>query len=245
MQEHSTGAVLLKSTGTGERWPGFQLKARSGKNENLTTVLFNEEMTLGLDPGYDVGLMYPNPGAVVYTVLVEDNGVNFARQTLPVNGSVNNIIPVGVDFEQGGQVIFSADVEPLRTYKFWLEDRLTGILTNLSTNSYTVTLPAKTYGTGRFFVHVLAGRSIRPQTNKVNLLDIRIWASQNRQVNIQGYVSEKAICEVFDTWGHKIFETRLTDGNLNTFMMPSVRNGVYLVKVTDGMKVVTQKVPLL
>jgi hypothetical protein len=245
MQGHNTNVALLKSAKVKYRWPGLQLKAKYGEVENLTTIVFNDDMTAGLDPGYDVGLMSSGSDIEIYTALVEDNGINFALQALPENGSVKNVIPVGLDFDKGGQVIFSADIEPFRNYKFWLEDRLTGILTDLGSNAYTVNLPAKTYGTGRFFVYVAAGRSILPRTNVVSLLDIRIWASNNRQVNIQGSVSEKAICEVFDTWGHKIFETRLVDGDLNSFILSSSKNGVYLVKVTDGIKVVSQKVVLL
>ena len=245
MQDHSTGALMLKSGGAKDRWPGLQLKVKSGENENMTTIIFNEDMTVGLDPGYDVGLMSYGPGAGIYTALVEDNGINFTRQALPVNGSVKNIIPVGIDFENGGKITFSADVEPLRNYKFWLEDRMTGIVTDLGTKTYSVTLPAKTYGTGRFFVYVAAGRSIRPRTDNANLLDIRIWSSQDRQVNIQGVVSERATCEVYDTFGHKIFETRLTDGGYNSFNMPSAGKGVYLVKVSDGDKIRTQKVVFL
>ena len=245
MQDHSTGALMLKSGGAKDRWPGLQLKVRSGDNENNTTILFNDEMTVGLDPGYDVGLMSYGPGAGIYTALVEDNGINFTRQALPVNGSVKNIIPVGIDFENGGKVTFSADVEPLRNYKFWLEDRTTGIVTDLGTKTYSVMLPAKTYGTGRFFVYVAAGRSLRPRTDNTNLLDIRIWSSQNRNVNIQGIVSERATCEVYDTFGHKIFEIRLTDGGYNSFNMSSAGKGVYLVKVSDGDKIRTQKVVFL
>ena len=176
---------------------------------------------------------------------LEDNGINFTRQALPVNGSIKNIVPVGIDFETGGKVTFSADVELFRSYRFWLEDRITGIFTDLGTNSYTVILPVKTYGTGRFFIHVAAGRSIRPKTNQANLHDIRIWASQNRQVNIQGVVSDKATCEIYDSSGHKIFVTRLTDGNYNSFNMPSAGNGVYIVKVTDGLKVMTSRIVFL
>ena len=245
MQGHNTNVSLLKSAKVNYRWPGLQLKTKFGDSENLTTIIFNDNMTVGLDPGYDVGQMNSGSAIEIYTALVEDNGINFTLQALPENGSVKNVIPVGIDFEKGGKVTFSAEVEPLRNYKFWLEDRLTGILTDLGSNSYTVNLPAKTYGTGRFFVYVAAGRSIQPRPNQVSLLDIRIWASYSRQINIQGSLSEKAMCEVFDTWGHKIFETRLSTGDLNTFMVPSVRNGVYLVKVTDGIKVVTQKVVLL
>jgi hypothetical protein len=245
MQHHNTVAAMLKSGGAKDRWPGLQLKVKSGENENQTTIVFNESMTEGLDPGYDVGLMSYGPGAGIYTALVKDNGVNFTRQALPVNGSVKNIIPVGIDFENGGEVTFSADIEPFRNYKFWLEDRTTGIVTELGANTYTVTLPARTYGTGRFFVYVAAGRSIRPRTDNANLLDIRIWSTQDRQINIQGVVSEKATCEVYDTFGKKIFDTRLTDGDYNSFNIPSADKGVYLVKVTDGLKVITGRVVLL
>jgi N-acetylneuraminic acid mutarotase len=243
MQEHSTGTTFLKSTGgTNGRWPGLQLKARSGKDDNSTIIVFNEDMSLGLDPGYDIGMMGNGPGVVIYTVLVEDNGVNFARQALPIDGSVKNVIPVGIDFEKGGNVIFSADTEPFRNYKFLLEDKTTGIFTDLGINTYTATLPAKTFGTGRFFIHVSTGRGKEQRSNKNDLLGVRIWASQNRQMFIQGDVSERANCEVFDIWGHKVFEIRLASGDYNTFMMPSTFVGVYLVKVTDGLKIFTSKV---
>lgn len=60
-----------------------------------------------------------------------------------------NIIPVGIDFTSGGELTLGVDV-PFRNYKFWLEDRVTGIFTDLSSDSYRITLPAETYGTGRF-----------------------------------------------------------------------------------------------
>ena len=245
MQGHNTNVSLLKSAKVSYRWPGLQLKARYGENENLTTIVFHDDMTLGLDAGYDIGLMRSGSDLEIYTTLVEDNGINFTLQSLPENGAVKNIIPVGVDFETGGQVIFSADVEPSSNYKYWLEDRLTGVVTDLGTNSYTVNLPVKTLGTGRFFIYVAAGRSIEPRTNNAHILDIRIWASNKRQVNIQGSLSDKAICEVFDAKGQKVFETRLGDGGLNSFVISSVNNGVYFVKVTDGIKVFSQKVLLL
>lgn len=245
MQEHSNSAMMLKSAQVTNRWPGFQLKAKYGDTENLTTVVFDDGMTVGLDPGYDVGLFSSGLDVEVYTALVEDNGVNFSRQALPTEGSVKNVIPVGIDFTSGGELTISAETEPFRNYKFWLEDRATGIFTDLSSGSYRITLPAKTYGTGRFFVHVSAGRGLLQRSNQNNLLDIRIWATQNRQVNIQGVVSDRANCEVFDIRGLKIFETILIDGDYNTFTLPSTLRGVYLVKVTDGTKVVTSKVAFL
>jgi hypothetical protein len=245
MQQHSTAAVMYKSAKAQSRWPGLQLKVKSGEDENLTTIVFNEKMTVGLDPGYDVGLMSYGPGAGIYTALVKDNGINFARQALPVKGFNKNVIPVGIDFEDGGEVTFTADVEQLRTFKYILEDKATGIFTDLNSNSYKVTLPAKTYGTGRFYVHVSGGIGLQQKSENANLMEVRIWTSANSQVNIQGKVSDLAICEVFDIYGRKIYETRLSGSDYNSFYIPTAVNGVYLVRMTDGTKTVTQRVVLL
>lgn len=244
MQGHDTDVPLLKSARKGNRWPGLQLKVESDGNVNLTTIVFDNDMTTGLDPGYDVGLYGSGPGAGIYTTLVDDNGVNFARQALPINGFSQNVVPVGIDFEKGGEVVFSADVEPLRNFKFILEDRVTNTFTELNSTSYSVSLPPRTYGTGRFFLHVSAGRSIRPKTANHSLPDIRIWLSGNRSVKIQGTLTYNATCQIYDSRGNKISETRLVDSFLNTVTLESVARGLYLVVVTDCSKVYTGKVVL-
>ncbi len=54
--------------------------------ENMTDIIFDKDMTVGLDPGYDIGQLSTGPSVEIYTALVADNGINFARQALPVNG---------------------------------------------------------------------------------------------------------------------------------------------------------------
>jgi hypothetical protein len=242
MQGKATGVPVLKSTKVGARWPGLRLKVKSGEKLNFTTIVFNEDMTAGLDPGYDIGHFSSGSEIELYTTLVEDNGINFARQALPVNGSVKNIVPIGIDFGNGGVVTFSAETVPFRNYRFWLEDRTTGIFTDLTSNSYTVNLPSQTFGTGRFFVHTVAGLNLRPRTVTENPLEIRIWISHDRQVNIQGPVSDRAICEIFDIWGHQITKVLLKDADFNTLTLSPNLKGAFIVKVTDGIKVNTNKV---
>lgn len=242
MQGHDIDVELLKSAKNRTRWPGLQLSVENEGRKSLATVVFNSEMTTGLDPGYDVALFSPAPGVSIYTALVTDNGVNFARQALPINGFNQNVVPVGIDFEKGGQVVFSADIEPLRNFKFILEDRVANIFTELNSASYIVNLPPETYGTGRFFLHVSAGRSLRPKAENHSITDIRIWASENNRVNIQGDVSDNAVCQIFDSRGNKIIEARLDDPTLNTVTVSPVMRGVYLVRVIDGEKVHTGKI---
>ena len=99
MQGHNVGVSLLKSAKAEDRWPGLEVKVKYGEKENSTLIVYNENMTAGLDPGYDVGQLNASPEVEIYTSLVEkDNSVNFARQALPMTDFNRNIVPVGIDF---------------------------------------------------------------------------------------------------------------------------------------------------
>jgi hypothetical protein len=246
MQEHSTGATLLKSARVGDRWPGLRLKVQGRDAVSSTLVVYNEEMTAGIDPGYDVGLMSSGSDLEIYTRMPGGKSVDYVRQALPLGNYDDNIIPVGIHSDSGGLITFSADVEPIRSLKFYLEDRETGVFTNLNNRDYTVNIPANTNGTGRFYLYVTANirRVIRSHGDDHNAMNMRIWSSHN-QVYIEGEVSDRAICQVFDTRGIKIFETQLTDSYYNTFTLPAARRGVYLIKVIDGDKIFTKKIVLV
>ncbi|MCX6334672.1 MAG: M28 family peptidase [Bacteroidia bacterium] len=243
MQTHNTSVPMTKSARI--PWPGVQLKVKYGNNESSTLLIYNEEMSTGLDPGYDVGLLSACPDVEIYTTLaLKDNSVNFARQALPLAGIDTIAVAVGIDSEKGGEVTFSGYTVPFRNYKFWLEDRKNGTFTNLGTGAYTVTLPGKTYGTGQFFMIATTNAPNGIGHHQTEETDIRIWTS-NDKVIINGNVSDKVICKVYDLNGRKIVDTRLSDGALNTVDMPSESKGVFIVRVTDGIKIFTKKVVFL
>jgi hypothetical protein len=242
MQEHNT-TTPLKSAFIDNNWPGLLLKARYGEKVSSTLIAFNEKMTPGLDPGYDVGLFSTDQDVLLYTKLITDNGVNFARQTLPLPGSDKFIIPVGIDYNNGGTVIFSADMEPIGNGTFYLEDRNTGIFTDLGSNTYTVALPKNTRGTGRFFVHSSLTTETKPEVVISKPLKLQVWVTNNK-VYIEGAVSNKAMGEIYDILGRKIYEFPLTDQRFNTYALPEAIKGVYLIKVSDAGKTVVHKVVL-
>jgi hypothetical protein len=246
MQAHNTGVTMTKSAKTEESWPGMHLKVKSGDSESYTTIVYNEKMSLGLDPGYDVGQLSSGQDVSVYTTLAEkDNSVNFSRQALPMDDSDKTVIEVGIDSEGGGEMTFSAYTVPIGNKKFWLEDRVTGIFTDLTTKSYNVTLPAKTYGTGRFFILASANTPSgikQPESNGDT--GIRIWTSKN-SVIIKGSVNERAICEIYGLEGQMISKTILDDGEVNTVTLPAASSGFYIVRVIDGEKVTTKKISML
>ena len=244
MKTHNTSVVMTKSASTEEAWPGLQLKAKYGERESSTLIVYNDQMTDGLDPGYDVGFLSSDADVEIYTLLAAGgNDFNFTRQVLPEAGAETTVIPLGVDSKQGGEVVFSALIVPLGINRFWLEDRLTGTYTDLNTGTYSVTLPEKTFGTGRFFVHASANmpEGTDQLTADPDALDLRVWTAFDQFI-IKGAVSDRAICAIYDTRGNKIMEACLTGGELNTVSAPSSGRGVFLVKVIDGLKVSTHKV---
>jgi hypothetical protein len=152
------------------------------------------------------------------------------------------VVPLGIDSEKGGEVTFSAFTIPLNSGTFFLEDRTLGTFTDLSKDTYTVNLPAKTAGTGRFFIQSSPSTLVYYAPLRGGQGGaFRIWNVNNR-VNIEGAVSNKATGAIYDLLGRKIYEARLNDSNLNTFTVPTAVRGIYLVKVSDGMKTFTQKV---
>jgi hypothetical protein len=244
MQTHNTTVPMTKSAiAENDSWPGLQLKVEYGDKDNSTLIVYNDNMNAGLDPGYDVGQLTTGPDVEIYTILVaKDSSVNFARQALPISGADTIIVPIGIDSEKGGSVTFSAFTVQLEHYHFWLEDRMKGIFTDLSTSTYSVTLPVNTYGTGRFFIYTSTNMptAIRPQPED---LSVRVWISDDKVI-IKGSVSENAICEVYDLRGQKVLMTHLDDGELNIVNMNSAPGGAYLVRIVDGLKVTAKKVML-
>ena len=244
MQTHGTDVTYLKSANAEEPWPGLQLKVKYGDKENVTTVIYNNDMTTGLDPGYDIGQLSTGPAVEIYTTQVsEDISINLARQALPISRADTIIVPVGIDSEKGGEITFSAFTVLVGSNKFWLEDRTSATFTDLTTKSYRTIIPANTYGTGRFFIHSSTNSptGIQPQSEESW---IRIWTYDDKVI-IKGNVGERAICEIYNYRGQQVLKTNLTDGELNTVDLYSKLKGVYMVRILDGVKVYTQKVVLL
>ncbi|MFA5330018.1 MAG: autotransporter-associated beta strand repeat-containing protein [Prolixibacteraceae bacterium] len=232
MQSHSV-ATPLKSA-TVNNWYGLQLNVKAIDMAAHTIVSFNDDMTKGLDVTYDAGLLRSGNGLEIYSRLADDNGVDFAVQALPFSEMDKVPVPLGVDFESGGSLVFSAYVTNLPDgTQFILEDKVTGTLTNLKTDSYLVSLPANTKGTGRFYLYT--GKTdftgIDPLGNENP--DIAVWVNDGL-INIQGYLSGYAKAQLYDISGKLLIDLRLNDKELNHLSAHPLVKGIYILQVTDG-----------
>ena len=181
-------------------WPTIQLEASVGDLRSSTVIAFNSNMTKGLDPSYDAGLFKGASDLVLYSKLVEDNGIPFAIQALPDNDYNNLIVPVGLDFGAGGLVTFSAKTMNLPSdCQVILEDQSTHTFTDLSINTYQVTVAANSSISSRFRIHtsyLSTGLSKETLENQLSA-----YAYRNVEIRVNGPVSKQAVATLYDLQG--------------------------------------------
>ena len=215
--------------------PNVVLKAKAGNIYSSTKINFNEEMTLGLDPSYDAGILRSGKGFDIYSKLVTDNGVDFAIQWLPGNSADSYIIPVGVDASNGGEIVFSAEMMNLPVgYDVKLEDKLTNTLTDIKNGELYVTdLAAGSKGVGRFYLHV--GSSVQTGLTQIQKDDISVYTI-DQNLYIKGNVSRDAQFMVYSIDGRLINRFGAVSQNLNQLSVAGYTPGIYFVKVLDSNK---------
>jgi predicted outer membrane repeat protein len=244
MQVHNTTVQLLKSTSSDNKWPGIQLKVRSAEKEASTLIVYDLGMSVGLDPGYDVGFMSGGAEIEIYSALAADTrSVNYARQALPLTDIDSVIVPIGIDTRTGGEITFSAEAITFKSYRYLLEDRQKGIFVDISKRNYKTTVAPESFGTGRFFLHTAYAdrRNKQPGFTNDASSEVRIWAYGN-DVIIKGPLSAGARCEIFTLQGQIVLSAILREEELNTISTTLHLKGTYLVRVTDGIKVHTAKI---
>jgi hypothetical protein len=232
-----------KSAETEGRWPGIQITVKSGNEVSNTLVLYHSGMTTGLDPGYDIGLLSANPAFQLYSRFIHDNGIKYMQQAFPIDGCDTLVVPIGFECTAGGEVKFSAVTEPLENYVYLFEDRKEGIFTNIATEDYTVALPSGTANIGRFYLHTkLVSTNVdNPAMGDEGKSGLEIWTSGNRFF-IKGLVSSTAVASFYNLQGRIVFEARLTAGNYNSYFIPGIERGIYIIKITDGHKTTSKKI---
>ena len=232
MQFHKP-SIPLKSSHT--PWPTINISVTGGDRKSSTVIAFNSAMTKGLDPTYDAGLLKGGTDLLVYSRLVEDNGFPFAIQALPDKDYSSLIIPIGLDFKTGGEVIFSSEVVNLPPdCKVILEDLQTKTLTDLSTNTYKITIASNSVITDRFRLKTTSTTTGLEKETPAGKLTA--YANRNIEIRIKGRVSKNAVATLYDVHGRVVLVKNLVDGDENMIPLPSIKIGIYMLSVNDNGK---------
>lgn len=217
----------------------------SNTNDNfITDIFFTQYSTQGLDPGYDASLLGGvAPAFALYSHLVEDNtDVPLAVQALGKTDYMNITIPLGVNANQGEQIIFSINETNLpNTVEVYLEDNIANTSTLLNTGDYTLTPNVDLNGTGRFYLRV-TDNSLSISDNSLDHLNI-YNNQKDKTIVITGQLAETTTAKLYDIQGRTVSTSLLQNLNsLQTIDVSGLKAGVYVVQLVNGTQNKTQKI---
>ena len=234
-QSHQTADTFLRE----EPHPNFELFVENESAKSATKVFYIDGKTTGFDNGYDSkmfgGVEY---GFSVFTELVSDNeGKKLAIQTLAKNDA--SIIPVGLIANSGKEITFSIESTNLpEGVNVSLEDKKTGVFTNLSESNYTTTLTEATNGVGQFYIHT-TGKALN--TTDLNTENISVYKSSSNEITITGLNTE-ATFTMFSLLGKQVLQTKVTSNGVSKVNLPSLSTGIYILKLNSSLGTITKKI---
>ncbi len=232
MQSHQT-TTPFKSAEISE-WADINIVVSNSEISTKTRLKFNEQMTNGLDIGYDAGILKGNPDFSLYTQLIEDNGVEFMLQCLSLQNLEMMEISVGLDAAVGGEITLSIQKENFPSSLIpVLNDKLlnTQFVFNSESDVYTTTINDNTKGFGRFTLTFSSTTDV--EDIMLGQAHFRAWYS-NGLLNISGEIIGEGQATVYDINGRKLAVRRLMPSGQNQIRIPTPISGIYLIKVEDA-----------
>jgi len=245
MQTHAT-TLTMKSAETS--WPGITLLASNNGRTRSAIVAFNSNMTNGLDPSYDAGILSASDFNV-YTHLVDgSNATDFMIQCLPDTWNDTLAVPVGIDLPQAGQLTFKAAgvILPDGLYPV-IEDRLLQVSAPLKTetDSLTVEITEPTWGTGRFYLRFGGAISTVGVDNLNESAKLSAYFAYDK-IRIFGSPEDGSKAWLYDMSGRKLGgEYRLTSANRNEISAAGLASGIYFLRIEGKTSRQTLKITVL
>ncbi|MFK7833689.1 MAG: T9SS type A sorting domain-containing protein [Winogradskyella sp.] len=224
----------------------LKLELSNATQNFVTDFYFTEFSSLGLDQGYDASLFGGSaPAFALYSHLVEDNtDTPLAIQALGETDYENTTISLGVNASSGEQISFSISESNLpNTVNVFLEDTETNTSTLLNSSDYVLTPGGNLSGTGRFYLNFLS-TALSVSDAAFDTLNLHTNAL-DQTIVISGQLLEDTTADVFDIQGRLVLSKSLnTNSSINFIDTAELQTGIYVVKLSSGQQIRSEKVVL-
>ena len=204
---------------------------------------FDNDLTLGLDPGYDAGAFDQNMD-IMSRLPENDQGVGFSINAMGLNSLEKNIV-IPLVFNRPAGVEFSVSFEDSTIgegVNIYLEDTLAETYTDLRSEDFTLTPETDLSDMGRFYLRVgntsLGGNDL--EESYISLYK----SSDNEYVTINGLSNtQKANVKLFNVIGQQVLSKSLIPNqSTQTVSTIGLTTGVYIVKLEADFSVITKKI---
>jgi hypothetical protein len=201
-------------------------------------------MTLGFDVGYEGELFngVANPLAI-YTHLVADSeGKNYQVQSLPENDFENTIIPLGINAISGSSISIEASKNNFpEGMNIYLEDKQDNSFTLLESDiNFNTTLENDLSGIGRFYLHTTS--STMSTNDLATNNNLSIYSYNKETLRVVGIQKGVANISIYNLLGQEVLSSSFQGNGVNDISLPSIINGIYIVKITSENKITNKKI---
>ena len=215
------------------------------EGENLvgdTKFYFDNNLSLGLDPGYDAGA-YNQSSALASRLAEDDQGVNMGINAMGIDSFEQTTIPLVVNTQAGTSFRISLeDLTIPESVEVFLEDTETQTFTNLRTEDFTLNPQSDLSGMGRFYLRLgntsLGGSDVEESY-------ISIYNPMDKDcITIEGLASiQKANVRLYNIIGQEILSKTLQTGqstqNISTL---GITTGIYVIKLQVDSTLISKKI---
>ena len=208
-----------------------------------TKFYFEQGLTLDLDPGYDAGAF--DQAAVITSRLVrQDQGVGFAINAVAIENMYNISIPLVINQpqDQTFKVVLANSNIP-EDINVYLEDSQNNTMTLLQEQDFKLSAQNELSEVGRFFVHLTTKTLSNNRTISNPFINVFKAKGQNF-ITIEGLTLKGAETSVrlYNILGIEVcFKILKNTTNTQKISTKYLAQGIYIVKVKSGRKVLTKK----
>jgi hypothetical protein len=222
----------------------LRLNLISDTNFSLTDFYFNDNSSLGLDPGYDASVFGGvAPDFAIYSHLVEDNsGIDFGIQSLAYADINDIIVPIGINAPQGEQLRVKIGESTVPSeVDIYFQDNIANSSHLLNSGDFVFTPDSDLSGTIRFYLRFTSSTLNLEDSSTDDLL---MYASISpKTIFINGQLSDMATVVLYDIQGRSVLVENLDRNSYsNKIDISAISSGVYIVKLKMGSIIKTQKV---
>lgn len=237
MLTHQIGGEFLK-----QKQPNkIEINLNSETKTSTTTLVFKENMTLGLDVTYDAAVFDGDTNShYVYSKLLDSSIQHpFAIQFLPEIKTNQFTVPLGIKSDGIKQLHLSFNTEIPANIDIVLEDKKQNTFTkinNIKKYNFNYSLNDEL---DRFYLHI---NNKALSIDSFNTENISIYQDKKSSIVINGV--ENGLLNVYNITGKNVIENRKIKKNKTQVLLPKLAKGVYLFEVKTATNHIVKKLLL-
>jgi hypothetical protein len=209
-----------------------------------TKFYFKQDLTLGLDPGYDAGAFNQTKG-ISSRLLDQDNGIGMGINAMSIDHMSSVTVPLVIHQEAG--VSFKIEIANStipQDINVYVEDTLEKTFTLLTNNSFELTPKTKLNGSGRFYLHFTRS-TLSADTVSSTLLLTAYKGTGNAYISIEGLdqFSQPVNFSLYNLLGMKILSKNIPNpSQKESLSTTGIKAGVYILQVNHNKNIYTKKI---